>query len=385
MDKERGVSPVVSIILLTGVTVMIVAVASLTVFDIGSSGSGVSNVQSTVTADSGFEKTTVRLVRNPSDADIIVRDEEGNQRRLSRPGNTVESSTTGRLNPVDELDIIAVKNGNQQLLRTVSPALEVLFNLSKASYTGQSFYVGDEDPQPRGFEFSEDGTQLFVIGLGADMVYAYALEEPYNITTASYTGNSFSIKDEERESSGIDFGDNGSKMYIIGYDNDSIHSYNLDAQYDITTASYTGNTVEFANKENYATDMLVSDGGEKLFIVGEGNGRIYSYTLDTAFDLTTASDTGASFNVSQQDEQPSGLAVRDDGETMYVVGYVTNSVYSYEMSEDYNVNSLEYSGRSLNVSEQTTRPSGLLFNTESTKLFVVGIETDSDEIYTYKE
>ena len=65
--------------------------------------------------------------------------------------------------------------------------------------------------------------------------------------------------------------------------------------------------------------MAFSDNGLKMFVVGVRGDDVNEYTLSTAFDVSTASFVD-SFDISSQDDSPTGLAFNNDGTKMFVAG-----------------------------------------------------------------
>ena len=67
----------------------------------------------------------------------------------------------------------------------------------------------------------------------------------------------------------------------------------------------------------------------RVFIVGLDNDSVFQYSLSTAFDLSTASYDSVSFSAASEETSPRGIAFNSDGTKMYIVGSSTDSVYQY--------------------------------------------------------
>lgn len=118
MNRLRGISPVLGIILLTAVTVVLVGSAAFFVFDFGES-TELSIGTATVRADYATESAiTATLINKGSADDVIIRTALGTEYTLSQLGDSVtilnqkENST-----PV----ALAVNNGEQNVLRDIPP------------------------------------------------------------------------------------------------------------------------------------------------------------------------------------------------------------------------------------------------------------------------
>ena len=68
-----------------------------------------------------------------------------------------------------------------------------------------------------------------------------------------------------------------------------------------------------------------------MFVVGNIGDDVNEYTLTTGFDVSTASFVD-SFDVSSQETNPFGLAFNTDGTKMFVVGYTGDDVNEYTLT-----------------------------------------------------
>jgi len=105
----------------------------------------------------------------------------------------------------------------------------IFWDLITAFYDSVSFSIATEDTGPQGIAFKSDGSKMYMVGNDNDEVYQYTLSTPWDLSTASYDSVSFSIAGEDTGSAGIAFKSDGSKMYMVGFTNDKIYQYILNA------------------------------------------------------------------------------------------------------------------------------------------------------------
>ena len=98
---------------------------------------------------------------------------------------------------------------------------------------------------------------------------------------------------------------------------------------------------------------------------------ILEYDLSTNFDVSSASYT-ATFGVVAQDNSPADVQFNSDGTKMYVVGDSNNSVYEYALSTAWDVTSATLSS-TFSIATYETDPWGLAFNSDGTKMFTIGV------------
>ena len=221
--------------------------------------------------------------------------------------------------------------------------LSTAFDLSTASYDSVSFSVTAQDIFPLGIAFNNAGTKLYMVGNNGNSVYQYTLSTAFDVSTASYDSVSFSVATQDSSPSGIAFNNNGTKMYMIGYNSDSVYQYTLSTAFDLSTASYDSVSLNVTNQENTPFDVTFNNDGTKMYILGYASDSLHQYTLSTAFDLSTASYDSVSFSVNGQDTLPYGIAFNNDGTKMYILGYANGNVYQYSTGYALTTNTLDLS------------------------------------------
>ena len=103
--------------------------------------------------------------------------------------------------------------------------LSTAWNVSTLSYL-QSFSVAAQDTFPTGLFFKPEGTKMYVTGNTGDDVNEYNLSTAWNITTASYVQN-YSVASNILIPQGLFFRPDGSTMYVVDSGNDIIWGYGL--------------------------------------------------------------------------------------------------------------------------------------------------------------
>jgi len=201
------------------------------------------------------------------------------------------------------------------------------WDLSGTTYDSVS--VGAHDAHPMGTTFSEDGTKMYVVGRSTPSVGQWDLTTAWDLSTASYTGNTVSVSSQEGSPTGVEFSNDGTKMFIVGAGNDTVYEYGLTTAWDITTASYSSNSMYIGSSDSIPTALYFVSDGTKLFIVGEQMKTIYQWNLTTGYDLSTASLDSNSFNVSSQDTAPKGVFFNPLGTELYIMGDANETVPIY--------------------------------------------------------
>ncbi len=207
--------------------------------------------------------------------------------------------------------------------------------------------------------------------IAESMEGASAVAQKYNISTAVFVDN-FSVNSQDTSPYGFSFSSTGHKMYVVGITNDSVYEYALSTVFDVSTASYTA-SFSVAAQDTSPTDVVLSTDGTKMFVLGDTGNDVNEYSLSNAYDVSSASFVD-SFSVAAQESDPWGLAFNPTGTKMFVLGYGTDTVREYTLSNGFDVSTASYS-QGFSVAAQDTVVTGVDFSADGTKMFVLGNQT----------
>ena len=216
--------------------------------------------------------------------------------------------------------------------------LTTAFDVSTAVYTSKEFYIGNTSTTGPGdltstdVKFHPEGHTMYIVGSARDTIWQYSLSTAWNITTATYASKSKSVSAQDSTPQSIEFGDNGTKMYMLGSTNDRIFQYTLTTPWDISTATYASKFLSVASQENSPLGMAFSNDGKKVLVVGSFNDDVHQYTLSTAWDISTASYDSIGKDVSVQESTPHAIALSLDQTKMFILGSGADRVYTYQRS-----------------------------------------------------
>jgi len=250
------------------------------------------------------------------------------------------------------------------------------FQLSLASFF-VTFDVSGQDAFPRGVAFNGDGTAMFVTADGSNSVFQYSLNSGSDVGTASFSGTSFDVSGQTGTPRGVTFNGDGTAMFVIGENSDSVFQYSLNSGFDIGTASFSGTSFDVSVQADDPQGVAFNGDGTAMFVIGENSSSVFQYSLSSGFDIGTASFSGTSFDVSGQTGTPQGVAFNGDGTAMFVTGDNSGSVFQYSLSSGFDIGTASFTGTSFDVSGQTGTPRGVTFNGDGTAMFVIGVNSGS--------
>ena len=194
------------------------------------------------------------------------------------------------------------------------------YSLSSASYDSKSFSVASQDTNPYGCFFKPDGTKMYMVGDINNSVYQYSLSTSWDVSTASYDSVIFSIGSQEALPTGIFFKPDGSKMYISGQGGDDLNQYSLSTAWDISTATYTNVSLDVTGVATNPYQIAFKPDGIKMFVISPTTDGVFQYstvgytqTLDLAtggtFSFTLSNATTVSFSNPPASGTATGFAL----------------------------------------------------------------------------
>ncbi len=175
--------------------------------------------------------------------------------------------------------------GNEVFLRTGYVDTDIssypdTYKNANASNAIATFDAINETTRVYGVKFKPDGTKMYCVDFDADTVLEYDLSVAWDVTTATYL-QGFDVSNEDTIPTDIEFKPDGTKMYMTGEDNDDIFEYDLGTAWDVTTAVFLQQK-NFGSTYSHA--ITFSPDGSNLYA---GVNSIFHAKLSTPWDVST--------------------------------------------------------------------------------------------------
>jgi len=202
-------------------------------------------------------------------------------------------------------------------------------------------------------------------------------------TTVSY-GSSFVVASQDATPRDVVFSNDGKTMYVLGDAGNDITYYTLSTPWSITSASFVSQ-FSVASQLTTPTGLYWKPDGTKFYVVGNVGAAataVNQYTCSNPWDLTTASYDSVAFSVTAQETAPRGIEFKPDGTKFYVVGIANDIIHQYSCSTPWNVSTASYDSVSFSVIAQESNPEKVRFSSDGTKFLVIGSSGDDINYYT---
>jgi hypothetical protein len=283
------------------------------------------------------DRTTWSVIKEGSGVRPIVRDNSGTWQYNSDAGTTVGGSLT---------------NGSF---------------VSEDTTTFSSKSVADAF-------WGDSGNHLFILNNSGDTVLKYSVSTSYDFSTINATPvQTFSVSAQEIYLTSMWFSPDGLHMYIGGNQGNDVNEYTLTSAWDLSTASFTRNTLSAGN----VGAISLSSDGTIIHTYRYDSNSVGQATLSTAWNTSTAGSV--SYYTLPSATYVGSVFWASNGYTLYVGDPSQDVIHKYTVSTAYDLSSTLTRTETLDVSAKTSVPSGMVFNSDLSKLYIMS----SSNAYTY--
>lgn len=205
--------------------------------------------------------------------------------------------------------------------------LSTKFEINTGSYN-QNLVLTSKDKNPSSVFFKSDGTKMYVSGNENTKIYQYNLSTAWDLSTATYYDD-FSVSSQEGNPNAVCLSSDGTKMYVLGNDKNTIYQYGLSTAWNLGTASYSSIYLDVSGVEDNCTGLTFKNDGSRLYFIGTTNDKVYQYDLSTSWNVSTGSRASGYCYIGF-DANPTGIDFRAYGDRFWVTGGATKKIYQYE-------------------------------------------------------
>lgn len=261
----------------------------------------------------------------------------------------------------------------------ILPDGEDVVNMSFATYAEKNFYVGGQDSYPEGIAFSSDGTKMYMVGSNGKKVYQYTLSSGWDVSTASYASKYADVSGETSIPRGVNFNSDGTKMYVLDSNNTTVYQYALSVAWDVSTATYDSKSFSVGSQLTFPVGFAFKSDGSKMYVTGTETDKVFQYNLSSSWDVSTATYASKSLDLGSINGAYN-LGFNTTGQNVYFLSSYDQKFYEYKLSTAWDISSATSSGRSLDVSSEDVNPRYMTFDTNRTKLYMSG---GNEKVYQY--
>lgn len=209
----------------------------------------------------------------------------------------------------------------------IPPSTSNFSGIANFSYSNKSY----EGPTSSNYApaYSEDGTKLYYNSSGD--IRQYTLSTPFDVSTATDSGKIFNHSGTN--SYGFDFSNDGTKLFLCSRSYGTMRQYALSTPWDISTASYVKQSGSLS--AGTLQDIAVSPDGSAIFYIA--GSIVYKLVLSTPWDVAGSSTSATSFNPGGAGAI--GLAITRTGTKLLMVMNSSNAIREYTLGSAFDLSS----------------------------------------------
>ncbi len=235
---------------------------------------------------------------------------------------------------------------------------------------------------PTGIVFNPDGTKMFISGMSQNKVYEFDLTTAFDISEATRNSNECNHQPKDEDVVDLRLNSDGTKLFLVGSENNILLEYSLSTAYDVSTCSYENTFFSGAGLD--PRSMAFNTNGTKLFIYDQtGNYSVKQYSLNSAYNLSNATlekqYTGtASETLKEIEQYAQGMAFSADGTKMYLTGDKEDNVVEFTLSTPFDLSDVTKEG-AYSVAGEITKMSGIAFSADGLKMFITDFSNGASD------
>ena len=278
----------------------------------------------------------------------------------------------------------------KRFLKVSSLLFIILTLLSSKAFTEDTFVTAYStnynSSSVTAAEFNADGTKMFTIDHNLQNIHEYSLSTGFDLTSTIVLEESYNVGTAVSNlvrGYALAFNSDGTKMFFIDANGtETIHEFTLSTGFDLSTVSYGNVSLDISSKVNVPSGLAFNSDGTKMIVMDYADRDAHTYTLSTGFDLSSTiahvNETRFSGDITG-DTMPMNIKFNSDGTKLFIAGRASDVISEYTLSTGFDVSTASYVDRAyIYVSGfEDTNISGLSFNSDGTKMFISGQNTDS--------
>ena len=224
-------------------------------------------------------------------------------------------------------------------------------------------------------KFKPDGSLMFILGSSTyrTVIFRYILSTNWDPRTAQSPYGMCTLVAYESLPQGIEFQDDGTSLYVIGSSTDKVYQFDLSTPWVPSTVNIvdSGDELDVNSEDGAPTAISIGNDGDDVFILGQTSNKVYKYELVASWRTSTSNYYDDYFNIGNQETTGHALAFNSDGTKMYILGIMNDAIYQYTLSTSWDITSASYDEVSLYIGDKH-EAQGFCINPNGKQIFTVG-------------
>jgi hypothetical protein len=289
-------------------------------------------------------------------------------------GNVVTLSGAG-----DPHDLVIKPDGTKLYVASrASPAGIVEYMMStpwdiSTISVSNTFVSSAQETAPYSVHIGDNGNVFYLYGQTTDTVYEYRMSTAWDLSTTSYSGNSYSLTGDPPAGEGTPYNvflsEDGTYMYTHGIVGDFLKLHTLSTPWNLSTATFTKDLIDFSGYPTSPFTIKPADNGRRIYVCDITNDTIIGYTANNPWG-----DFGLSCkSVLSEDGTPFGIYIKPDGTKLYMAGTATDKIFEYDIAVPYDIGTATYTGNNISFAANSSLDDGFTMSSDGNHFFLSDI------------
>ncbi len=247
--------------------------------------------------------------------------------------------------------------------------------------------VSTDETTPTGVIFNPDGTRMYIVGIDNDRIRQYTLSVAFDVTSTITLQRSRLIDSVENRPQDIKFNSDGTVIFVLGTENDGVARWSLSTPYDINTLTVADSTYTSVGGDPRGFDF--NNDGTKMFILDGSQEQVEEYKLTTPYNPDTKI-LSKTLSTAKGSSYHQGLGFSPDGLKMYVVkgakagsvGNSFNNILEYNLTTSFDIATATLNGTYTTSHSSNEYIAGITFNNDGSKMYHINFNADEIREYT---
>ncbi|GAG67627.1 unnamed protein product, partial [marine sediment metagenome] len=162
-------------------------------------------------------------------------------------------------------------------------------------------------------------------------LFQYDVPTPWDISTGEFEKESPSLFVPGKTIRGCLIAPDGNNFYTCRDSDNTIKQWSLTVQWDVEEISDPDKSIDISSEDISPYNVRFKPDGSKMYLLGTDSNTVYQYSLSTPWDVSTAVYEGKFKCVIPEETTPKDLAFKEDGTALYIIGPNADKVFQYTL------------------------------------------------------
>ena len=242
---------------------------------------------------------------------------------------------------------------------------------------------------------SPDGKTLITLDGGSGRtLYQFELKTPFDLRTQQYVKSTGTFSTNETGPLGMWWHPDGLRFWLVGSARDGISEYSVDIPWRLPkdeptfVKSMDSNLIDGGSDESTPSGIVWKPDGTKVFVVGYEKDTIQQYAVtgsNNNFNIHALKQEHE-IPVLQEETTPTGIQFTSDGSQMFVIGYQKDELVRYKLSKNWDISTARFK-ESINIGTDSgeTNPYMIYLSYDQNRLYTGGSVADEVQVFEFDE